>query len=60
MASQVADSIRRLRTENATLTKTVQEQERTILQLRSSLSEVSALNAYLRKVKILKEKKHGG
>jgi hypothetical protein len=49
MASQFADSLRRLRTENANLLKTAQEQERTILELRARLSEERAVNDHLRK-----------
>jgi predicted RNase H-like nuclease (RuvC/YqgF family) len=56
MANPIIETVKRLRTENATLHRAAQEQERAILELRSQLSMERAALASLRKKTAAKEK----
>ena len=58
MANALIDAAKRLRTENAGLRKIVEEQERTVQELRSQLSEERAQVAHYRR-KAMKGQPHG-
>lgn len=59
MASPLVDAVKRLRTENETMHIAAQEQERTIMLLRSQLSEERAQVAMLKKKLSSKESANG-